>query len=61
MENVLQQVIGSSAACLTTRAVISVAFLPRWTDCSLCNHTMLTKGLDFREGSSLAINSPVVS
>ena len=61
MEDVIQQVIRSSAACLMTQAVISIAFLPRWTDCLLCNRTVLTEGLDFWEGSSLAINSPVVS
>ena len=61
MEDVIQQVIGSSAACLMAQAVISIAFLPRWTDCLLCDRTALTKGLDFWECSNIAIISPVIS
>ena len=61
MEDVIQQVISSSAACLMAQAVISIAFLPRWTDCLLCGCTVLTKGLDFRECSSIAIIGPVFS
>ena len=65
MDDVIEQVIGNSAACLMAQAVISTAFLPRWTNCLLCcllcNCAALTEGLDFRECSSLAINSPGAS
>ena len=60
MEDVIQQVIGSYAACLMAQAVISIAFLPWWTDWPLRNRTVSTEGLDFRECSSLAISAPVV-
>ena len=60
MEDIVQEIIGSSAARLMAQALISIACLPMWAECLLHCCTEVTEGLDFWECSSLAINCSTI-